>query len=371
MGRKRLAKNRGLPPNLYQNSAGYYYYLDPDRRNEKGKPIIKGMGKDKVLAFNSARDANAALAVRKPSSLVDWVLGRKEYTLREWLPEYEKLWLAKAETPPPMNTMRSWKSMRKKIESSNYCWRRLKEVETAHIAQHLEQIASTSGATTAVVFRSRISDVFRMAETQGHIPSGTNPVTATYVPRKAVMRERLSLEQFLKIREAAAPPLRRAMNLALVTAQRREDIVNMQFSDFKDGKLYVAQGKTGMRLGLSGAIRLEAIGISIEQAVMECRDLVISKYLIHHVRTIARVKAGQQVDGNGLSNSFQQAREAAGIVAAEGRTPPSFHEIRSLAERLYKAERGAEFAQAILGHKNARMTAVYDDLRGQGWVSVS
>lgn len=364
MGRTRLAKNRGLPPNLYQNSAGYFYYRNPQSGDSKG------LGTDKAKACAAARGANAVLAAMPPSTLVDWITGKKDYTLADWLPHYEELWLQKSDKPPPKNTMRSWKLQWKKILAAPYSWRRLTEVETSHIAEHLLQIAAGSGATTAVVYRSRLSDVFRMAETQGLIPSGSNPVQATYTPRKTVIRERLSLDQFLAIRAVASVPLQRAMNLALVTAQRREDILQMQFSDFMNGNLQVEQGKTGTRLSLSGAIRLEAVGMSIEQAIAECRDLVISRYVIHHVRTMAGVKAGQQLSANGLSHSFQRAREAAGIDAAQGRTPPSFHEIRSLSERLYKAERGAEFAQAILGHKTARMTAVYDDLRGQGWVSV-
>ena len=49
----------------------------------------------------------------------------------------------------------------------------------------------------------------------------------------------------------------------------------------------------------------------------------------------------------------------------EGKTPPTFHEIRSLAARLYGDEFGAEFAQALLGHKTAQMTALYRDSRGR------
>ena len=52
-------------------------------------------------------------------------------------------------------------------------------------------------------------------------------------------------------------------------------------------------------------------------------------------------------------------------MAQKDRTPFTFHEIRSLSERLYKEEFGAEFAQSILGHKNARTTERYDDLRGE------
>jgi hypothetical protein len=38
---------------------------------------------------------------------------------------------------------------------------------------------------------------------------------------------------------------------------------------------------------------------------------------------------------------------------------------------LYKKEYGAAFAQAMLGHKTATMTAKYDDLRGSGWQVVA
>jgi len=55
-----------------------------------------------------------------------------------------------------------------------------------------------------------------------------------------------------------------------------------------------------------------------------------------------------------------------GIKAVDGRTRPSFHEIRGFSERSYKEEFGADFAQAILGHKSAQMSAGYDGVRG-GW----
>ncbi|MGK3125250.1 tyrosine-type recombinase/integrase [Candidatus Pantoea formicae] len=39
-----------------------------------------------------------------------------------------------------------------------------------------------------------------------------------------------------------------------------------------------------------------------------------------------------------------------------GSNPPSFHEIRSLASRVYEMENGEDFAQRLLGHKNMSMT---------------
>ncbi|EHF0679962.1 tyrosine-type recombinase/integrase, partial [Escherichia coli] len=43
--------------------------------------------------------------------------------------------------------------------------------------------------------------------------------------------------------------------------------------------------------------------------------------------------------------------------------PPTFHEIRSLAGRLYKETCGEEFAQRLLGHTSEKTTKLYLDER--------
>lgn len=360
MARQRLAKNRALPPNLYVNPAGYYYYRDPERKTQKG------LGRDRPAAIHAARQANAALATRESSSLVDWVLGRTDYTLAEWLPVYQELWAAKTE--PAESTLSGAKSLLKRIAAADFAKMRMKHIETVHVAAYLESFAKASGAGQARNMRSKLSDIFRWAETQGVIEVGRNPVAATFTPGYRVTRERLSLEQFWTIHAEASTYARNAMMLALVTGQRRDDIANMKFSDYSDGHLHVAQGKSGgeTRLQIDGRIRLAKVGASVAEVVAACRDLIVSRYLVHHTERVSTTKPGDQVRGAAISTAFQKARERAGVKAEEGRTPPSFHEIRSLSERLYREEFGADFAQAILGHKSAQMTAKYDDLRG-GW----
>ncbi|MBZ8693840.1 integrase [Escherichia coli] len=46
-------------------------------------------------------------------------------------------------------------------------------------------------------------------------------------------------------------------------------------------------------------------------------------------------------------------------------TPPSFHEQRSLSERLFR-EQGID-TQILLGHSNQKMTDIYNDVRGKEW----
>jgi integrase len=363
MGRQRLAKNRALPPNLYVNSAGYYYYRHPENKTQKG------LGKDRGNAILAAKDTNAALAARSRSPLVDWALGRTDYTLADWLPVYRELWEEK--TKPADSTLYAAKQLLKRLGETDFAKMRMKHIETLHVSTFLNEYAKTSGAAMARNMRSKLSDIFRWAETQGVIEVGKNPVTATFTPGYKVKRERLSLEQFWAIHAHAPAWTKNAMVLALVTAQRREDVAEMKFADYKDGFLHVAQGKSGgeTKLQLDGAIRLGKVGVSIGEAVAACRDLIVSRHLIHYTERIARAKPGAKVEGQAISKAFQRAREAAKIEAKEDRSPPSFHEIRSLSERLYREEFGADFAQAMLGHKSAQMTSKYDDLRG-GWKTI-
>lgn len=52
-------------------------------------------------------------------------------------------------------------------------------------------------------------------------------------------------------------------------------------------------------------------------------------------------------------------------------SPPTFHEIRSLAGRLYEKEKGKEFARNLLGHKSEKMTDKYLDARGKEYAMLS
>lgn len=366
MGRKRTPKKKDWPANLYQNEDGYFYFRNP-MNGEK-----RGIGHVKMEAFSQARKANVAIEeLRGRSSLVDWITGAKQQTLKDWLPIYEQKWMERAK--PAQNTVRVATAYLKRIAEADFAWMDMDKITTAHIATYLDQIAETSGATTSKMFRQRLADIFKSAAVQGLIGAGKNPVNETYNPKLRTTRSRLTLEQFWAVHECAPLWLKNAMMLALVTAQRRSDIAAMQFSDFRDNKLYIipikAQGRT--KLQQDGNIRLDAVGLTIADVVKQCRATgVVSSFMIHHTELVSRVKPGDAVTENGLSNVFQKAREKAGITVEAGYTQPSFHEIRSLSERLYRAQCGAEFAQQLLGHKSAAMTQVYDDLRGSGWQTI-
>jgi integrase len=363
--RRRIAKRRGWPDNLYQKVDGYFWYRNP----QNGK--TKGLGRDRVAAFEEARKANAALASLSKSTLAEWATGKQQTSLADWIPLYKQIWLEREK--PAKSTLTAVSDYLKYIGKADFAWMQLPDITAQHISDYIDRVEKQRSANVAILIRTRLSDMFRTAETKGLIGAGKNPVTVTYIPEVIIKRDRLSLEQFKQIRAAAPPWLANAMNLAVLTGQRREDLTEMKFSDVRDGFLHVVQGKSQgeTKIRMDVRISLSALDMSIEDAIRQCRDAVVSKYLVHHNKTQATHKAGDKVAPAGLTNAFARTRNEQGITPAEGRTPPTFHELRSLSERLYREQYGAEFAQSILGHKNAKMTATYDDLRGSAWQEIA
>lgn len=142
----------------------------------------------------------------------------------------------------------------------------------------------------------------------------------------------------------------------------------MKFSDVWDGHLHVEQQKTGAKLAIPLSLRCEMLDITLAQVIKRCRDRVVSPWLLHHVTTSGNVKAGDQVGENSLSVSFKLAIDSTGISVEDGKTMPTFHEQRSLSERLYEGQ-GIN-TQQLLGHSSDRMTAQYHNDRGLEWVKV-
>lgn len=156
--------------------------------------------------------------------------------------------------------------------------------------------------------------------------------------------------------------------LKLKAGQRLGDISNMKFSDIWDDHLHVVQEKTGSKLAIPLSLRLNAIDWSLRDVVARCRDYAVSPYLIHFFRSTSMAERGVQVKSNTLTMNFSKARDKADINWGDG-TPATFHEQRSLAERLYEAE-GID-TQKLLGHKSPNQTARYHDDRGKDWLKVN
>ncbi|EFP9643818.1 tyrosine-type recombinase/integrase, partial [Shigella boydii] len=234
------------------------------------------------------------------------------------------------------------------------------EITTRHIAEFLDLWIEGGKNTMAGSMRSVLSDMFREAIVEGRISQ--NPVTPTRAPKIVVTRERLKLKTYNCIREAADQlpawfPL--AMDLALVTGQRREDITNMRFSDIYDDRLHIRQIKTGMMIAIPLSLSLPVAGLRLGAVVEQCRMVSRGDYLIS--AGIRKNSPDGSIHPDGLTKKFVAARKLTGIQFSEN--PPTFHEVRSLAGRLYKETCGEEFAQRLLGHTSEKTTKMYLDER--------
>ncbi|SCC41221.1 Phage integrase family protein [Kosakonia oryzendophytica] len=112
------------------------------------------------------------------------------------------------------------------------------------------------------------------------------------------------------------------------------------------------------------ALRLNAINWSLREVVARCRYYAVSPYLVHFFRATSQAERGAQVKSNTLTMNFSKARDKANTDWGDG-TPATFHEQRSLSERLYK-EQGVD-TKKLLGHKSQQQTDRYNDDRGKDW----
>jgi hypothetical protein len=368
-------RKKGKPavPNLYEDG-GYYSWRHP----VTGKTF--GLGRNRQSAVHQAIEANLhveELLVKE--RLVDRITDDQKRTVKNWIKRYED------EILPERNrkaaTIRLAKAMGRAVlkEYADYHMSRL---EPKHVDDLVRAYARQGKRQMARLLRSYLIDMCGKAVNAGwskmNIAAEIDPVSVE------VRRARLDLDAFLAIYRKAGeihhPWVQRAMELALVTGQRREDLAAIEFSAsakatawVDGGWLRVIQQKSktasGSRVAIPLSLRLQAVHWSVGEIVSKCRDNVLSRYLLHHSHRGARIQPGDPIGLQSLTRTFSEALKASGVAWEEGRTPPSFHEIRSLSKRLYD-QQGTD-TKALLGHKSDKIAGMYGDPREPRWIEVT
>nr|WP_314424871.1 tyrosine-type recombinase/integrase [uncultured Erwinia sp.] len=349
--RRRNHKTRDLPPNLYVRNDGYYSYRDPRTGKEYG------LGRDKRYAVTQAIDANMSIVSGPMVSLVDRLNDIATVTMSDWCARYMEILTRRGVSQSSLRQYAGRVEAIRKAFSSDA----VTSITTKNVAEFLESYILSGKITRSKLIRSTFSDLFREAIAEGLVT--INPVDATRNARVVVKRSRLSADDFDTILLKAGdgqPWIALSVKLALVTAQRVSDIVKMRWDDIQDGRLRVEQQKTGMKLAIPLTASIH--GITLSSVIEECRKLHPSS------ATLITTRMGAQLTTRSLSDAFAAHRNATGLTW-EG-NPPSFHEIRSLAARLYQRDKGEKYAQNMLGHKSAEMTERYTDARGSQWLEV-
>lgn len=200
---------------------------------------------------------------------------------------------------------------------------------------------------------------------EGHIEN--NPVTPTRATKVVVKREQLELTQYIPISETAATMpswFSLAMDLALVTGHRREDLTQFRFDHVVNGRLQVQQGNTGAMISQPLDLELKSVDLRLGIVIDHCRLVSNTEFMLS--AGIRKNSPNGSLHPDGLTKKFVAARKASGLEFEEN--PPTFHEIRSLAGRLYEKERGRDFAQKLPGHTSEMMTLKYLNTRGKEYV---
>ncbi|WP_440867609.1 tyrosine-type recombinase/integrase [Symbiopectobacterium purcellii] len=295
----------------------------------------------------------------KPSPLVDRINGTQATTVSEWTERYLTILEGRKLKPKTMSEYHKYL----KAVNAHLGEVALQKVETKDIASFLNQWVKAGKVTMANRIRALLLDLFREAIADGLLKS--NPAEVTRNQRVDIKRERITLDEWRLIRKAAdtLPAwVGPCLDLALVTGQRLGDIQALRWEDFKDGRLYIKQAKTGTMLAFSQTTRIDCLNLCLADVLNQFRGLNNG---VAHIVADAKHK---QFAAKTISAAFLKARRISGLIWE--RKPPSFHEIRSLSARLYTDEKGKESAQKLLGHKSSAMTDRYRDDRGAEWKQI-
>jgi len=330
-----------------------------------------GLGTDEDEARQIATEANIRLAQSRLQNLLqvrrhiaDDVAGK--ITVSCWAEKYLRIQERRFENGEiKTTTVRSRKTVTR-VLVRELGLKYMDEVSVKDISNILEHYIEQGKSTMAQAIRNIAVDFFKESQRAGEVSPEFNPALLTRAPKVRIRRTRLDIETWQKIYDCGTYPayLQRAMLLALLTGQRISDITKMKFSDIWDGYLHVQQEKTGARIAIPLSLRCEVLGLSLEEVINRCRDNILSPYILHHTRRSGSSERGDPITSHTLRTHFMAARQATGLKWETG-AAPTFHEQRSLSERLYRKQ-GVD-TRTLLGHKRQEMTDKYNDDRDQGW----
>ena len=294
MGRSRTKRTYTLPPNLYEERRGkrkYYRFRDP----VSGKKCY--LGATRQSAIQTAHRINREIDLERDERIdvmVNDLASAREIARRQ-SPSFEAFierYVAEVLPDARRHGGKSYApdTLREKHRQLADAVKDLgglnvAEITTRDIKIHLVQFEDRPQSHNRR--RSTLQKAFNSAIEQGYRDS--NPVTATATLKVQSQRARLTLDEFRRIHAEAPTWFQNALDLALITGQRRSDLVAMRFDAIDDGYLPVRQQK-GRRHN-TGLVRIE-ITPELNALLDRCRDSVESPRYAPYARTSAVSQPG-------------------------------------------------------------------------------
>ncbi|WP_314189584.1 phage integrase Arm DNA-binding domain-containing protein [Yersinia massiliensis] len=382
--RPRQRVNRHLPDQLYfDKSTGVYRFtLVTGKR--------KSLGTDRAIAIAVAREYNNQMRPEKTVSIHSLIResGGNNGEAHPFSEHVDKI-LARAiiDEKPAAATRADWESDKVRVKEyfSNIA---TCDIDLEHVNGFIQHYHADASANVQNRKASFLKKLFSYAVDESLMMD--NPAARKKMRRTdSKIRRRLSIEDFIKIRNAADRWLRTAMDLAIQTAQARLEVSRIRYniSQPKEGvcgckmydepvngihgMLYIHRQKVQHKEASHVAIPICNV---LKAIIDESRDNIASPYVVHRLPlnrsnpTSKEVRHPTQVAPDYLSRAFSTLRDQVGVgskLPFEQR--PTFHEIRALAAHMFKIQ-GMD-PQARMAHSDAKSTQIYTE-NHVAWVEV-
>ena len=342
---KRARRTQDLPPYLHEQDGVYIY------RN-RGHNLYARLGSDRKRAIAAARKVNERLLAKQAAQDLEDKIEGTEFSFATALDHYLAKRKARGLAQGTLDND-GWKAKRyRKLWGS----RDIRDIQTLEITQQLEELT----ASAYPKHRDFLVGVWSIAVARGVVTSNVAEGTLREAP-PARARERLDYDLFIAVRDHDSAPawLRNAMDLSLLTLQARQELVNMQYSDVKDGRLHIIRQKTEKKT--DKAFMALEVTPELRQLIGRTHDGLLSPFVLHNRPRRRKPnkrfprKHWTQLTPDQLTREFARIKK---LVAPEVNT--AFHEIRSLGAFLLRKQ-GVDEAQvqALLGHSSVKMSRYY------------
>ncbi|EIH0466466.1 phage integrase SAM-like domain-containing protein [Escherichia coli] len=371
--RPRKRENRSLPDYLlYDKKTGQYRFtLVTGKR--------KSIGPDRVLAIAIAKEYNLRMRPESAPSIESLIResGGINGEAQPFSEHIDRL-MARiiADEKPSQNTLDDWANdalrVKKYFVDIPAC-----DIDLEHVNGYIKHFHSDGSANVQNRKVSFLKKIFSYAVDESLMFD--NPAVRKKMRRKEEkIRKRLSFTNFLKIRSAAEPWLRTAIDLALQTTHARLEVSRIRYSIKEPksgvcgcvwfdqvengihGTLYIHRQKVQKNEASHVAI---PIGDELKRIIDASRDNVASPFVVHRIpernnKRSQEVSHPTQVAPDYLSRAFSNLRDKLGLYNnLDIKERPTFHEIRALAAHLFK-DQGID-PQGRMAHSDAKSTKIY------------
>lgn len=339
----------------------YYYYIMPDGSMEALEHGNEEASIEAAVALNRI--------LRPSGNVVDRILSAPARPTALNPPVVEVLHRFRTEWLPKQNySPSSLKQREIKIAQYRKAWPHelIDSIDTFSVAQFLGEF----GAESARQHRVLLEQFFRFAASRGY--STQRPmIDIERCRQEKRKRVRHTWDGHRAIHEAAPPWLQRAIDIAVLSLQRRADLVAIRTTDQVDLKRKTIRINQQKSQNYDKPVFIDIVmGEELYKAVLSCVwSGVKCPYLVHHrPRRLTKQMRDSRphafsVPADYLSRAYSEVRDQVGVYNHLPKLErPGFHSLRALGIWLYtKAGYSDEYVMALAGHANERMKNHYQE----------